>query len=881
MLSYIKKHLPAALIVSMLHFLFVLLIQLENYWFHLFDSKQSIGEFFSFWFDLAIAQHDVIIGSLLFGAVFVGIAASKILRLAYVLISAIVYSHIVIDQINYKIFFNHALPSMMDEGASGFMVLLDSVVSEIDSLTVFNSFFAFVITAYIFYLLILKKGQTQLSAHFQVKFVVVLSAYFLLLLPVFHSSKQDQKLYNLNKHLYIDIVRDVFNAPQQHSAAFQHYQPVSDDELYRLKYGKDQWPKNEQLSLLASKIKNDPQKNIIFIVLESVGAEQLLPNGKFSIERTPNLYKYADNMAIFNSIYTGYPATSRSHLRMNTGGYAMTWGPIKNDIEYEYTGPTLAKEFTRLGFNTGLFSAGHLNFGNINHILKQSDYDHYFHFGIASDEFQKQTKLNSWGGDEDAFREKMQQWINQQDKNTPFFAHLLTSSTHHPYSVPKGYQGPFKGDDKKSKYYNSLHYTDMVIGRLIEDLKKQGLLENTTIAITGDHGQAFGERHSGNMTHKNYLYEENIKDFVILLDSKNIEKNITVARNGKMADILPTLVGLHSKDQLDVLGQDLLSEDYQQKLIYFHKLAAPTKWGVIDGRWKFISKLDKADPRFELYDLIDDPMEQQNLASEFSERNVEYQSQLWSWYTKANDDILQRLKGYIKDSKPVTEYNFSEPGPKNINIGYKDGSETYHKLKRVHPQQKIQAFTHWLPYGKSTVIKYDWQSPSKEHFKSNFTVKSGWDQTWVRLRAPRPIEEGTWTLNLYDGDKNVGSHQFLVSQDASLFTSQHPKAKSTQFGYKDKQGTFLENQNLSVDKALVAKTSWSHINAGKSIRYIWTNPDKKQFKQTFKVKKGWHTTWVSLKAPLPLTTGKWSLELWHEDKKLLEKPFQIVTNEPI
>jgi hypothetical protein len=42
-------------------------------------------------------------------------------------------------------------------------------------------------------------------------------------------------------------------------------------------------------------------------------------------------------------------------------------------------------------------------------------------------------------------------------------------------------------------YKNSAYYVDSLVGRIIDDLKRNGRLNNTMVIITGDHGQEFND----------------------------------------------------------------------------------------------------------------------------------------------------------------------------------------------------------------------------------------------------------------------------------------------------------------------------------------------------------------------------------------------------
>jgi len=97
------------------------------------------------------------------------------------------------------------------------------------------------------------------------------------------------------------------------------------------------------------------------------------------------------------------------------------------------------------------------------------------------------------------------------EKPEPFFAFMFYDASHQPYRYPAEHAifdtGTLsdeinyikiagRGADVqlvKNRYQNSLHYVDEQIGRALQTLESQGLLDNTLVFIAGDHGEAFNE----------------------------------------------------------------------------------------------------------------------------------------------------------------------------------------------------------------------------------------------------------------------------------------------------------------------------------------------------------------------------------------------------
>lgn len=95
------------------------------------------------------------------------------------------------------------------------------------------------------------------------------------------------------------------------------------------------------------------------------------------------------------------------------------------------------------------------------------------------------------------------------DTNQPFFVCLFLNSPHLPYIYPPSFEhfrpvtdpdinymrdlSPEQSVMLKNRYWNSLRYTDHLLGKLLESLRAHDSLKHTIIIMTGDHGQEFNE----------------------------------------------------------------------------------------------------------------------------------------------------------------------------------------------------------------------------------------------------------------------------------------------------------------------------------------------------------------------------------------------------
>ncbi|HEY8402331.1 MAG TPA: LTA synthase family protein, partial [Cytophagaceae bacterium] len=123
---------------------------------------------------------------------------------------------------------------------------------------------------------------------------------------------------------------------------------------------------------------------------------------------------------------------------------------------------------------------GDLEFANMKSYIYNSGYDEV----IGKFEFDKKFWNSKWGAHDEIVLEKTLEKANQLKQ--PFFTTTFTLSSHEPFEIP--IPPVFKGDDKETKFLNSLYYTDKCIGDFIREAKKQNWWNNTLIIIVADHG---------------------------------------------------------------------------------------------------------------------------------------------------------------------------------------------------------------------------------------------------------------------------------------------------------------------------------------------------------------------------------------------------------
>ncbi len=154
----------------------------------------------------------------------------------------------------------------------------------------------------------------------------------------------------------------------------------------------------------------------------------------------------------------------------------------------------------------------------------------------------------------------------------PFLGMYVSFVAHFPYF---DYGPDFRIVENDGKlihrYTNNLYLLDRMIQRIVEHLKKEGLLERTILVIAGDHGQAFGQHHPDNYLHYRYSYRENLEAPVIFYQPA-LFKPRTISSPTNHTDILPTLLDALRVpyDPALLEGESLFQRTLLRKYIYFY-----------------------------------------------------------------------------------------------------------------------------------------------------------------------------------------------------------------------------------------------------------------------------------------------------------------------
>lgn len=298
--------------------------------------------------------------------------------------------------------------------------------------------------------------------------------------------------------------------------------------------GREGWQRRQVGTSIASLGAARPQApNVLVIILDTVRAASMSFLG-YGRETTPRLAAFAAEGAVFEQAWSTAPWTLPSHAGMFTGRYpsqlSTNWrDPLDGSV------PTLAEALLARGYRTAGFAANHFytsyESGLTRGFLEYADYRRTPKQVLLSSTL-TQTNLfwallhgngvlprlrdlvrldlrlqTMWTSDRKLASHVTEEFLTWQAATAgrPFLAFLNMYDAHLPYDPPAGFAERFAAEPSElDRYDGGIAYMDEALGAMFDTLRARGVLDNTLVIISSDHGEGFGEH--GLHGHGNSLY---------------------------------------------------------------------------------------------------------------------------------------------------------------------------------------------------------------------------------------------------------------------------------------------------------------------------------------------------------------------------------------
>jgi len=392
-------------------------------------------------------------------------------------------------------------------------------------------------------------------------------------------------------------------------------------------------------------------KNVLFIVLESAGA-QYLDGYLGGYQLSPNLNHYQDRALKVNNAYAHAPGTNRSMVSLLGSIYPkISFRSITQehpDIDH----PTISSILHEKGYRTAFFSSADLSFQNSSGFLAHRGFDLIQDYRDIP--CQRQFELSSKdyhegnGIDDLCLAEHFGEWLDiNPSKN--FFSVLWTVQGHYPYY----YEGEEKdfgvSDITFNRYLNILAHYDKLVGRVMEILSERGLENSTLVVVTGDHGEVFGQHQQ--YGHGTNIYEENLRVPLYFIND-GFFRGQELNGLASLIDVPSTALALMGMEiPPSWQGHDLLRE--QPGEMFFFAPWSDYLFGYRKDGHKFI--FNESDNTTQMFNLEKDPEELSNLAGTQTDEQVELARQRVAAWVQQHEAFINKKLGTSTPSAPETK----------------------------------------------------------------------------------------------------------------------------------------------------------------------------------------------------------------------------------
>lgn len=463
--------------------------------------------------------------------------------------------------------------------------------------------------------------------------------------------------------------------------------------------------------LRQGRLKMEKQPNILFIIVDALRARNLGCYG-YAKQTSPHIDSLAEEGILFENAFSCAPCTYPSLTSIFSGEYPLSHGIVAqgaNELPHQKAerlepGTVFLPEVLKSkGYTTlavdwlgGWLKRGYDYYSGLGGLVPQRyklyrliwkligrplDYAGR-RFTLSWANFFYQHKIHA--------RTITEQTIDLikkvHDRNFFLFVHYW--DTHIPYNPPKGYVDrlirsdygedmsieqvvkqlrPKQGwyirkrlavgiktvNEAMARYDAAIAYVDNEIGRLIRILEAEGILDQTFVIVTSDHGESLAE-HQIYFCHHG-LYDVTVHVPIIFRYPDRFPRNTRMGNLVQHVDVVPTL--------LDVVGVDrslytdnksafhlIQSKSHKSReVVFIEEADAERKRAIRTDRYKYIRALSKEDAvckecdvihggTEELYDLKRDPEEKDNIVEEHTDIAKKLTEKLFEWVSFVNSE---------------------------------------------------------------------------------------------------------------------------------------------------------------------------------------------------------------------------------------------------
>lgn len=427
--------------------------------------------------------------------------------------------------------------------------------------------------------------------------------------------------------------------------------------------------------------------NIVLIVMDAVRADHLSCYG-YDRDTTPELTQLADKGVLYENAFSNSNYTAEAHPPIFTGLLPSRSGAYRGNLSLPSNMKLLSERLHDSGYRTFSTSAGsHLRkergydrgfdtfqethriqpkIGTLQKLIREKPFRDQFKYTLSK------------GPDEKTLYKFISFEYFRKSNPEPFFAFFNCKTTHSPFNPPRPYKSEYCPDLQRPKYEvlehlysalgrqpqslpddvdveqclnamnvaqaedsserewdvvkawydGSIKYLDSRIGELVTQLDQEGLLNDTYLIITADHGEMLGEHGLG--AHSHSLYEELLR-IPLIIRPPTGENSLRITDRVSLIDLFATILDMADISVPDrEHSQSLLP--FQEGIDHEYTFAEVSKVQGEYSNWTLPSNvrgplqsirddmfklIRSGNGNVELYNWREDPAEQTDISSEF------------------------------------------------------------------------------------------------------------------------------------------------------------------------------------------------------------------------------------------------------------------------
>lgn len=377
-------------------------------------------------------------------------------------------------------------------------------------------------------------------------------------------------------------------------------------------------------------------KHMVVVLLESVGAEYVAwAGGRY--DTMPHLARRIQRQGVVvPQFYVTAPYSCKSLLALCGSVYPRPdWRLVVQDCR-QVELPLLPQLLRKRGFRTCFAHSGYWSWRGRDRFLRRHGVEQLIDASTLPG-----PPLNSWGVPDRQMFQAVLGWM-QRHASEPMFVLAYTIQTHHPYARPRRMVRFPVQDQELQSFLNAIRATDEELEHFLAGLESLGLLQDTLVVVTADHGESFGQHDQ--REHHFALYEPNVRVPLVFL-YPGLREAVGKELSGvhSQIDLAPTLLAALGIPQPEPWqGRSILGEPQPQRPVYLVTVSNYAVLGLRQGRWKYHYWVEQGQE--ELYDLQRDPAERHDLAARHPRLCEQFRRRLAAW-VRYQQRFLDRWAG--------------------------------------------------------------------------------------------------------------------------------------------------------------------------------------------------------------------------------------------